>query len=206
MEMMTRFEWLALLETNRPMKTFPPEVQEAIDRLFPNVDPGVRPFGQRVLVQLRLSKKYTRGGIALVSETQDTERWNEAVAQVVALGQLAFRKRDTLEPWGEGVWASVGDFVRVPRFGGDRWEVPTPDQEAGERQNDRRLEVQKELGELLLTQPLKPSQEDKVSRLKTELRSLDGFPPEIMVMFAQFNDYELIGSLTGNPVDMKVYV
>ena len=27
-----------------------------------------------------------------------------------------------MQPWPEGSWANVGDFVRVPRWGGDRWE------------------------------------------------------------------------------------
>jgi hypothetical protein len=42
---------------------------------------------------------------------------------VIAIGPLAFRKRDSMEPWPEGAWAQVGDFVRVPKWGGDRWEI-----------------------------------------------------------------------------------
>jgi hypothetical protein len=31
-----------------------------------------------------------------------------------------------MESWPEGTWAQVGDFVRVPRWGGDRWERNDP--------------------------------------------------------------------------------
>jgi len=65
-------------------------------------------------------------GIILVSETKETEKWQNMVAKVIALGPLAFKKRDTMEPWVEGIWCEVGDFLRVPKWGGDRWEVPVP--------------------------------------------------------------------------------
>ena len=95
---------------------------------FPAVDPGAIPLGARVLVQLRRTKKtVTSMGIILVSETKETEKWQNMVAKVIALGPLAFKKRDTMEPWVEGIWCEVGDFLRVPKWGGDRWEVPIPD-------------------------------------------------------------------------------
>jgi co-chaperonin GroES (HSP10) len=95
---------------------------------FPAVDPGAIPLGARVLVQLRRTKKtVTSAGIILVSETKETEKWQNMVAKVIALGPLAFKKRDTMEPWVEGTWCEVGDFIRVPKWGGDRWEVPVPD-------------------------------------------------------------------------------
>ena len=161
---MTRDKWLIFLNSDtetesKTKKEYTEDAQKKIDELFPNIDPGVKPFGQRVLVQLRLARKISKGGIHLSSDTQNTEQWNEAVAQLIAVGPLAFKKRDTLQAWGEGEWAKVGDFVRVPRFGGDRWEVPLPNS-----------------------------------------------PTNEVVIFAQFNDFELIGKLTGNPVDMKVYV
>ena len=96
---------------------------------FPAVDPGAIPLGARVLVQLRRTKKtVTSAGIILVSETKETEKWQNMVAKVISLGPLAFKKRDTMESWVEGTWCEVGDFIRVPKWGGDRWEVPVPDQ------------------------------------------------------------------------------
>lgn len=91
---------------------------------FPDVRPDAEPLGNRVLVQLRRTAKKTKGGIVLVEETKDTVRWNNQVARVVALGPLAFRNRETLQPWLEGIWVKPGDFVRVPRWNGDRIEVP----------------------------------------------------------------------------------
>jgi co-chaperonin GroES (HSP10) len=97
---------------------------------FPAVDPGAKPLGARVLVQLRRTKKtVTASGIVLVSETRETEKWQNMVAKVIEIGPLAFKKRDTMEPWPEGSWCEVGDYLRVPKWGGDRWEVPVPDAE-----------------------------------------------------------------------------
>lgn len=92
---------------------------------FPSVDPGAKPLGGRILVQLRRTKKKTsNAGIILVEETKETEKWNNMVAKVIAIGPLAFRNRDTNEPWPEGSWCEVSDYIRVPKWGGDRWEVP----------------------------------------------------------------------------------
>jgi len=92
---------------------------------FPAVDPGAIPLGARILVQLRIAKKrMTESGIILPEETRDTERAQNPVAKVVAMGPLAFKKRDTLEPWVEGIWCEVGDYIRVPKWTGDRWLVP----------------------------------------------------------------------------------
>ena len=43
---------------------------------FPSVDPGAKPLGGRILVQLRRTKKKaTSAGIILVEETKETEKW-----------------------------------------------------------------------------------------------------------------------------------
>lgn len=101
---------------------------------FPSVDPGAKPLGARILVQLRRTKKKTTSaGIILVEETKETEKWNNMVAKVIAVGPLAFKKRDTMEDWPEGSWCEVGDYLRVPKWGGDRWEVQVegePDEDA----------------------------------------------------------------------------
>ena len=94
---------------------------------FPSVDPGAKPLGGRVLVQLRRTKKKaTSAGIILVEETKETEKWNNMVAKVIEIGPLAFKHRDTMQPWPEGAWCQVGDYLRVPKWGGDRWEVKVP--------------------------------------------------------------------------------
>jgi hypothetical protein len=48
------------------------------------------------------------------------------VGKVIAIGPLAFKHRDTMQSWPEGSWCSPGDFIRVPKWGGDRWEVRVP--------------------------------------------------------------------------------
>jgi co-chaperonin GroES (HSP10) len=108
-------------------ESFIQDARQTLDEAFPDVDPGVVPLGARVLIQLRRVAKKTQSGIVLVEETQETVKWNNQVGRVVALGALAFRNRQNMEPWAEGVWLGVGDFVRVPRWNGDRVEVPVKD-------------------------------------------------------------------------------
>ena len=94
---------------------------------FPSVDPGAKPRGGRILVQLRRTKKKSSAaGIILVEETKETEKWNNMVAKVIEIGPLAFKNRDTMQSWPEGSWCEVGDYIRVPKWGGDRWEVKIP--------------------------------------------------------------------------------
>jgi len=99
---------------------------------FPAAEPGAVPLGGRILVQLRRAVKKTKSGIFLPHETQETEKWQNMVAKVIALGPLAFKHRDTMQGWPEGTWCQVGDYIRVPKWGGDRWEVQVP----GEKENE----------------------------------------------------------------------
>ena len=123
---------------------------------FPDIDPGVRPFGSRVLLQIRKAKTKTKGGIILAGETRDTETWNTQVAKVRALGPLAFHNRNTMEPWPEGAWVKVGSYVRAPKYGGDRWSVRVEDGEE--------------------------------------------------ILFVLFNDLDLLGEITGDPLAMKSFL
>lgn len=103
--------------------------EDAIKEAFPAVEAGIRPFGSRVLVQIRTPKKKSSGGIILSNDTKDTEKWNTQIAKVISLGPLSFKNRNTMESWPEGNWCTVGEFVRVAKYGGDRWEVTAPDGE-----------------------------------------------------------------------------
>ena len=127
------------------------------DEAFPSCDPGVQPFGSRVLVQIRTPKNKTKGGIILTSETRETDAWNTQIAKVLAVGELAFRNRTSMEAWPEGSWCEAGDFVRVPKYGGDRWTVKTEDGES-----------------------------------------------EALVVI--FNDLDLIGKVTGDPLAIKAFI
>ena len=100
------------------------DIEQTLEEAFPLVDPLMAPYGARVLVQLRAVKeKVTAAGIFIPEEVKETEKWNTMIGKVLAIGPLAFKKRESMEPWPEGSWASVGDFVRVPKWGGDRWEI-----------------------------------------------------------------------------------
>ena len=104
--------------------------ENALAEAFPAVEAGIQPFGSRVLVQIRTPKSTSAGGIILSTDTKDTEKWNTQVAKVVSIGPVAFKNRTTLEAWPEGDWCQVGDFVRVAKYGGDRYEVPVNSNES----------------------------------------------------------------------------
>ena len=90
---------------------------------FPDVLPPFRPFGFLALLQLRQAKEKSRGGIILPDETKDTERFRTQATLVRALGPMCFKDRKTSETWPEGEWYGVGDFIRCPMYGGDRFDV-----------------------------------------------------------------------------------
>lgn len=97
-----------------------------LNSAFPDVSPGVRPLGARVLVQIRKVRRRTQSGLILHQETTEFNRSVTQLAKVIQLGQIAYCNRSTGEVWPEGVWVKVGDFVRIPKFGGDRFERPDP--------------------------------------------------------------------------------
>jgi co-chaperonin GroES (HSP10) len=131
--------------------------ENALAEAFPAVDAGIRPFGSRVLVQIRTPRKISKGGIIIDLGTQETEKWNTQVAKVISLGPLAYKSRTTMEPWPEGAWCKPGDFVRVAKYGGDRWEIAYGND--GEK-----------------------------------------------AMFVIFNDLDIMGDLTGDPLAVKAFI
>ena len=104
-------------------------IHDSLDDAFPVVDTGVRPCGARVLIQLRQTKKKHKSGIIFVEETKETEKHQNMIGKVIAIGPIAFKNRDTMQDWPEGVWCKVGDYVRVPRWSGDRFTVELPRKE-----------------------------------------------------------------------------
>ena len=93
-----------------------------LEEAFPDVTPGVKPLGARVLVQLRTVRAKTVSGIVLTDDTRTFNKANTQLGKVVALGPIAFCNRETGKTWNEGVWAEPGQFVRIPKYGGDRFE------------------------------------------------------------------------------------
>ena len=110
------------------------EIQhETLEEAFPTVETGVEPLGSRVLIQLRAVKKRAKSGIIFVEETKETEKHQNMIGKVIAIGPIAFKNRDTMQDWPEGVWCKAGDYVRVPRWSGDRFEVELPRKEEDDR-------------------------------------------------------------------------
>lgn len=95
--------------------TIDPSISEA----FPEVDCGIKPLGNRILVQIRLPKTKTKSGLILTSDTSDDTYRNEQTAKVIKIGAGAFRFPTTGEVWPVGVPFAEGAFVRVPLHGGD---------------------------------------------------------------------------------------
>lgn len=96
---------------------------EDIAERFPAVNPGVKAFGSRVILQIRSPRKRTKGGIELPDDVAETELFLTQTGMVRDIGPVAFRNRDTLEPWPEGAWVKEGTFVRMPKFNQDKWWV-----------------------------------------------------------------------------------
>ena len=110
-----------------------------LDDAFPAVDPGHTPFGEFVILQVRSAKEKTKGGIHLPETVRATDQDNTQVAKVIAIGPGAFRSRRDGAEWPEGAWYKVGDYVRCPKYGGDRWTIRT----------ERKVE-EKQVGSLVL--------------------------------------------------------
>lgn len=99
----------------------------SMEEAFPNVDPGLKPFGNLVLLMIRRPRKFTATGFELPPEARATEYYNTQVAKVIDVGSVCFctvrniNGLETICPWPEGPWFKPGDFVRVPKYGGDRF-------------------------------------------------------------------------------------
>lgn len=108
----------------------------SLDDAFPKIDPGIKPFGTVALFQIRRAKGVTKGGILLIEAAQSTEYYNTQIAKCISIGALCFKISRSVEDqvtgdlseqlfdYAEGPWFKPGDFVRVPKYGGDRFAVP----------------------------------------------------------------------------------
>lgn len=132
--------------------------EDAMAEAFPAVDAGIQPFGSRVLIQIRTPKKKSAGGIIIdIAGNNETEKWNTQIGKVVALGPLAFKNRNDMKTWPEGEWCKAGEYVRVAKYGGDRWEVKIPGKDDS-------------------------------------------------AMFVIFNDLDIIGQVTGDPLAIRAFI
>lgn len=94
-----------------------------LDELFPEVNPGMMPAGYKVLVQVRKVFGRTKGGVLLADDTKDADAISTVTAKVVAVGPGAFFSRTTGTMWPGAPYCEAGQYVRIPRYGGDRFKV-----------------------------------------------------------------------------------
>ena len=98
---------------------------------FPSAEPPYLPLGKMIVVQLRTPgdfKTLSNGQkLYFADESKDADKFNIQTGLVRMLGPVAYKNRLTLEPFPEGAWCKPGDFVRVPKYGGDRVGVPLKD-------------------------------------------------------------------------------
>ena len=156
---------------------------DSIEDAFPTVEPGRKPFGNNVLVQVRQPKTRSKGGILLSQDARSTEHYNTRVAKVVALGPICFSGTHTFKdadgepvsynvPWAEGPWFVIGDYVEIPQYGGSRFVVP--------------FKVERE--------EFDPGPGRMVKKTVTE-----------EVTFAFFKAKDVIALITANPLSIKSY-
>ena len=81
-----------------------------------------RPMGWKVLVQPNQVKKKTKGGIYLPSQSQDNEEYLTAHGIILAMGDLAYRDRDTGKSW-KGHWPKTGDRITYGKYAGQKLSV-----------------------------------------------------------------------------------
>lgn len=112
-----------MTETNPSVSENLPTLTAEQAEVFPPCEPLSTPLGSRVLVQIRSPKTKTKGGIILTNDIQEVEKWNTQIGRVIAVGPIAFKNRTSMNKWPEGEWVKPGDFVRVPKHGGDKYEV-----------------------------------------------------------------------------------
>lgn len=111
-----------------PSQSFMPVMASSgtLDEAFPDVDPNYEPLGSLVLLQVQVAKRFVGKEVKLElpEEVRAIIQANTQVAKVVSWGPLAFCNRNTGQRWPEGAWVAKGDYIRIPKHGGDRWEIP----------------------------------------------------------------------------------
>jgi co-chaperonin GroES (HSP10) len=80
------------------------------------------PMNWKVLIQPHEPKRKTEGGIFLPTETIQNEEYLTAYGVIAAMGDLAYRDRDTGEKW-KTVAPSIGQKVTYGKYAGQKLVV-----------------------------------------------------------------------------------
>jgi co-chaperonin GroES (HSP10) len=81
------------------------------------------PLNWKVLVQPNQVKMQTKGGLHLPSISKDNEEYLTAHGRISAMGDLAYRDRDTGERWRSEICPKVGDRVTYGKYAGQKLTI-----------------------------------------------------------------------------------
>ena len=79
-----------------------------------------RPMNWKVLIQPNDIKAETKGGILLPDKVKENEQILTAHGTVMAVGELAYRERETGERWKQEIVPQVGDKVTYGKYAGQK--------------------------------------------------------------------------------------
>ena len=79
-----------------------------------------RPMNWKVLIQPNEIKAETKGGILLPDKVKENEQILTAHGTVMAIGELAYRERETGERWKQEIVPQVGDKVTYGKYAGQK--------------------------------------------------------------------------------------
>tara|TARA_R100000773_G_C4215182_1_gene114006 strand:- start:1254 stop:1679 length:426 start_codon:yes stop_codon:yes gene_type:complete len=79
-----------------------------------------RPLNWKVLVQPHQVKMKTKGGLYLASQSKDNEEYMTAHGRILALGDLAYKDRDTGQSWRMTTVPKEGDRVTYGKYAGQK--------------------------------------------------------------------------------------
>jgi len=78
------------------------------------------PMGWKILIQPNQIKQQTKGGILLPSQAKDNEAYLTAHGTVAAIGELAYRDRNTGERWKQQTTPKAGDRITYGKYAGQK--------------------------------------------------------------------------------------
>ena len=78
------------------------------------------PMNWKILIQPNEIKAKTKGGILLPHKVKENEQILTAHGTVMAVGELAYRERDTGERWKQEIVPQVGDKVTYGKYAGQK--------------------------------------------------------------------------------------
>lgn len=89
---------------------------EFLTKYFPDVKPGRRAAGRKIIVQTPTVPEKSTGGIIRIQAAVDDMEAMTAWGVVVDKGPDAYRPDCQVGDFGED-WCAIGDIVQIPRYG-----------------------------------------------------------------------------------------